>query len=262
MTCVRDSWDGRIHRADELAGDGGPAASLLTFYSGLLRAQRDLYDSFGTRLSGAFERDLSSVRAAALPLLRYVVEHGPDLLVGEARRLLEAGEPTIEQALRAYWAAPADHQFFAKAILQPYGQRLADAGIVPLDRSGARAGIRCPRCGGAPQVSILEAAPAESGDGGARQLLCADCLTPWPFSRVLCPSCGEADEGKIGYFQSSTYAHLRLDVCETCRRYLKSVDLSRLGLAVPIVDEVAGATLDLWARERGYEKIELNLAGL
>ena len=43
---------------------------------------------------------------------------------------------------------------------------------------------------------------------------------------------------------------------------MKSVDLSRLGLAVPLVDEVAGAPLDLWARERGYEKIELNLVGL
>ena len=32
--------------------------------------------------------------------------------------------------------------------------------------------------------------------------------------------------------------------------------------AVPLVDEVAGASLDLWAREHGYEKIELNLVGL
>ncbi len=34
-----------------------------------------------------------------------------------------------------------------------------------------------------------------------------------------------------------------------------------IGIAVP-VDEVAGASLDLWALERGYQKIELNLVGL
>jgi len=31
---------------------------------------------------------------------------------------------------------------------------------------------------------------------------------------------------------------------------------------VPIVDEVAGAPLDAWAREHVYEKIELNFVGL
>ena len=55
---------------------------------------------------------------------------------------------------------------------------------------------------------------------------------------------------------------LRVDACDTCRRYLKTIDLTRLGIAVPVVDEVAGAPLDLWALERGYEKIELNLVGL
>jgi formate dehydrogenase maturation protein FdhE len=35
-----------------------------------------------------------------------------------------------------------------------------------------------------------------------------------------------------------------------------------MDVAVPVVDEVAGASLDLWALERGYQKIELNLVGL
>jgi FdhE protein len=79
---------------------------------------------------------------------------------------------------------------------------------------------------------------------------------------VLCASCGEDDEGKLGFFQAAAHDHLRIEACDSCRRYLKSVDLTRLGVAVPIVDEVAGAPLDLWAREHDYEKIELNLVGL
>jgi len=58
------------------------------------------------------------------------------------------------------------------------------------------------------------------------------------------------------------YAALLRVACDTCGHYLKGVDLTRLGVAVPIVDEVAGAPLDAWAREHGYEKIELNLVGL
>jgi FdhE protein len=92
--------------------------------------------------------------------------------------------------------------------------------------------------------------------------LCATCLTTWPFRRVLCAYCGQEDEHKLGYFHSPQYDHLRVDACDTCRHYLKTIDLTRLGVAVPLVDEVAGAALDLWAREQGYEKIELNLVGL
>jgi formate dehydrogenase maturation protein FdhE len=40
------------------------------------------------------------------------------------------------------------------------------------------------------------------------------------------------------------------------------VDLTRIGFAIPLVDEVAAAALDVWSHEHGYIKIELNLAGL
>jgi formate dehydrogenase maturation protein FdhE len=35
-----------------------------------------------------------------------------------------------------------------------------------------------------------------------------------------------------------------------------------LGFAAPLIDEIAAAPLDLWAREHGYTKIELNLVGV
>ena len=55
---------------------------------------------------------------------------------------------------------------------------------------------------------------------------------------------------------------IRIEACDSCGHYLKGIDLTRLGLAVPLVDEVAAAPLDLWAREQGYTKVELNLVGL
>jgi formate dehydrogenase maturation protein FdhE len=52
-----------------------------------------------------------------------------------------------------------------------------------------------------------------------------------------------------------------VDVCDTCHTYLKSVDLTKTGLAVAVVDELATIPLDLWAREHGYEKLQMNLLG-
>jgi FdhE protein len=259
---MRESWDRRVGRAEQLTLENGPAAPLLEFYARLLRLQKQLYDSFTERPpSGRLDRDVPVVRDAASTLLHAVAESGPDQLVIEARRL-ESADSAIDDMLLTYWHAPSDRQFFAKAILQPYGQWLADAGAAPADRVLPGADNRCPRCGGTPQLSILEAAGGALDDGSSRQLLCAMCLTPWSFRRVLCPHCGEDDERKLGYFQSPAFEHLRVDACDSCRHYLKSVDLGRFGLAVPLVEEVAGAPLDLWAREHGYEKIEVNLVGL
>ena len=265
---MRETWERRIRRAEQLAADGQPTASLLAFYSRLLQQQRAVYDSLADRrLSGAIEEDAALIAAGAPSVLEEVAAHGPAPLVAEARALLAREAAAIRAMLVDYWLTRSDRRFFAKALLQPYAQRCAE-GAVNVSRlvggsgSASLSGERCPRCGGAPQLSVLEVAGGESSDGGSRTLLCATCLTSWPCRRVLCPACGEEDERRLGYFRSPILDHVRVDACETCRRYLKTVDRGRLGLAVPLVDEVAGAPLDVWAQEHGYAKIELNLVGL
>jgi FdhE protein len=266
---VIDSWGRRVARARELAQADGPSAALLSSYAELLTIQQASFDSFkkGGPPSGSLERDLPVVCEQLPPLLHAIAAKGPERLAKEAADLLDdlAGRAAglggaIERLLLAYWHTPSDQNFFGKAALQPYASWLAESKIDPIDRAMSRADNRCPFCSGRPQLSILAA--AGESDGGGRQLLCATCLTVWPFRRVVCVYCGEEDERKTGYFHTPAFDHLRLDACESCRHYLKTVDLTKLGLAVPLVDEVAGAPLDLWARERGYEKIELNLLGL
>ncbi len=260
-----ESWEKRIERAKQLSASNETARPVLTFYAELLQLQKNLADLVGSRqgwiASGSLDRDLPAFRSGVPAFLDAIVHTAPDPLVDDATKLIEGPDNAIDDLLRACWRTPSDRQFLAKAILQPYARGLADAGIAPSDRDLIRADNRCPFCGGMPQLSILQG-PGGSLDGGGRALLCATCLTVWPFRRVLCASCGEEDEHKLGYFRSPTYDHMRLDACDTCRRYLKSIDLTRLGTAVPIVDEVAGASLDLWALQHGYEKIELNLIGL
>jgi formate dehydrogenase maturation protein FdhE len=254
-------WDHRIRRAEQLAALDSPSAPLLTFYARLLGIQREGYQRVRSESpSGTLKNDLALLLPAWQSMVRAIIDVAPASIAAQAREISRAPDDMLADILLAYWHAPSDRQFFGKVLLQPYAQYLAETDGAIRDRQFTRAENSCPVCGGAPQVSSLE--PAGGSDGSARQLICATCLTGWPFRRVLCPGCGEDDERKLVYFHSPAYDHLRVEACETCRRFLIGVDRTRLGFAVPLVDELAGAPLHVWARERGYDKIELNLVGL
>jgi formate dehydrogenase accessory protein FdhE len=240
------------------------AKALLAFYGKLLRIQREVYEELRRRQgwlpSGRLEQDLPVLRAMVPKLLDVIEECGPAALSGEAQHLRRASEGELDLLLLTYWHEPSDLQFFAKAFLQPYAQWLAEAGV-RRERHLGGGENRCPFCGGQPQLTFRQAKEPAS-DGGGRNMLCATCLTVWPFRRVVCAHCGEERPAKLGFFHSPEYDHVRIEACDTCQHYIKSVDLMRFGLAVPLVDEVAAAPLDLWAGEHGYTKIELNQLGL
>jgi len=195
-----------------------------------------------------------------LPLLLQVVKStGPAPLVEQANELIEASPETLDDLLLDYWHTRSDKQFFAKALIQPYAWWVAESGA--LRPNSPRRENQCPFCSGKPQVSFLKVVEAGS-ESGNRNLFCATCLSSWEFRRVVCAYCGEEDPSKLSYFQTSEYEHVRIEACDSCKYYIKSVDLTRLGFADPLVDDVATAALDLWALEKGYTKIELNLIGL
>lgn len=265
MIATLNSWDALVRRVENLASDSPATKEILTFYGELLKTQRDIEGWLRSRRdwlpSGCLSEDLPVLRDCLPMLLQKVATHGPAPLAQEAQGLLTASIEVIDETLLTYWHLPSDTQFFAKAFLQPYARWLADSGGKPIDKSFIPQEHRCPFCGGMPQVSFLQITEAQS-ESGNRQLICAACLTNWAFRRVVCAYCGEERPFKLGYFHTKEYDHVRVEACDTCRHYIKGVDLTRFGLAVPLVDEVASAALDVWAQEHGYTKIELNLIGL
>ena len=82
------------------------------------------------------------------------------------------------------------------------------------------------------------------------------------FPRSVCPACGTSGDEGLQFHVHDALPHVRVESCRTCRRYLKSVDLRVLGLAMPLVDDLATVELDLWAAEQGLEKIAPNVLGL
>ena len=262
---MKESWDTLINRAKELASEQTESAEMLTFYSKLLSAQKEIYEQLRSREdwlpSGDLAEDLGVIRPTLPSLLEVARTGGPALLAEESHRLARASETEIAQILLEYWRAPSDLHFFAKALLQPYARWLAETHATPIDRALERSEDRCPFCAGKPQLALLYA-QEPSSDAGTRSLLCSTCFTVWPFKRVLCANCGEERPARLPYFHTPEYDHARIEACDSCQHYIKAIDLTRFGLAAPLVDEVAAAPLDLWARARGWKKIELNLVAL
>ena len=258
-------WHKQIERADALAAKASGSKELLTFYAQLLRAQAEIYEALRGRKdwlpAGDLESDLPVIQSLIGGLLESVARHGPTLLAEEARALLVAEPDAMSRELLDHWRSPSDTQFFAKAILQPYAHWLAETGTRPRGRELAGGERRCPFCGGNPQVSFLQSKETNA-ESGNRDLVCASCLCSWEFRRIVCANCGEERPAKLGYFHSPEFDHVRIEACDSCKHYLKAIDLTRFGRAVPLVDEIYAAPLDLWAREHGYKKIELNLVGL
>lgn len=267
---VENQWRRRIDRARELADRDGFAAEVLRFYAAIARIQEELYLENGEyearreSVSEAhpFERPLDAEIMRGFRSFLSIVENTGTPKLSEAARDLGKRDP-IEHfdLLKAFWegdftATVSDtDDFFARAFLQPYGVCLRER--FNLQWKGPTAYV-CPFCKRKPGIGVLR----PLGDGGQRSLVCSFCLGEWEFRRILCPGCGEMDPAKLPVYAAEEMPHVRVEACDSCKCYIKTVDLTKSALGEPIVDELASVPLDLWARARGYSKLQLNLLQL
>jgi FdhE protein len=257
----RSSWDARVARARQLAESSSSAKEVLGFYARILEFQHGVYSRYRkNRLiqNARTLRECIDLEQAAtdLPALFALVRcYGPPKLAEQAARLSCETRSNIV----GDWLNPNSHTdspvgFFSRVVLEPQAEYLAENWpSIPAQL----AGNRCPHCEVLPQMAVLR----PEGNGGKRMLLCSLCHSEWEFRRVFCPSCGEENHEKLPRFSAEGVKAVCVEACDSCGNYLKSVDLTTDGLAVPEVDEVATAPLDLWAVERGYHKIQVNLMG-
>lgn len=145
-------------------------------------------------------------------------------------------------------------KFLARAFLQPCAEFLVSAQLPPVLPVTV---CRCPRCNSLPVLGILR----PEGDGGKRFLQCSFCSQEWEFRRILCAHCGEEQEQKLPVYVAEQFPHVRVECCESCKYFLRTIDLTKDGNAVPIVDDLAAIPLSLWALENGYARIQTNLLG-
>ncbi len=262
----KETYPHRLDRCQQLAARDRWADEVLGFYAAVLRFQQEVYESgkshgsVGRPSAANFREAIDfAVAAAHIPrLLAIVQQSGPRKLAAESVSWGTLDDAALRARLTR-WLAAGDAEspgeaFIARAVLEPLAERLAQ-GSTPA--TNAVAGNKCHYCESDPQMAVIR----QEGDGGKRMLLCSLCHTEWEFRRILCPACGEENHEKLPRYTADGIAAVRVEACDSCKVYLKSVDLTVDGHAVPLVDEVATAPLDLWASEHGYHKLLPNVMG-
>lgn len=231
-------------RALLLAQEHPGSAELLQFAAGLLKAQASVRAA-----------ELAAVAPAARPVLEFCAQKGPRELAADAREALVGG---FDQRIRAYWDT-GEFDYLARAALAPYVRLLRETGRSPeRGLSGP-----CVFCGGGAWIASRRIPPGPgTGEGAMRILHCALCAFSWQVGRIRCPACGEEDPEKLPSFTAPQHAGVRVEACESCKTYVKSVDLTVDARRVPEIDELVALSLDLWAVEQGYQRLEPGLAGL
>jgi FdhE protein len=93
-------------------------------------------------------------------------------------------------------------------------------------------------------------------DEGERFLLCSSCGFQWRFIRLKCPFCGNEDHEKLRHFHIEAEGKgYRVDVCEECKKYIKTIDIRELNMEViPLVEDMGTLHLDIIAQNEGYKR--------
>lgn len=261
----------RMKRADHLAAEYAFAAEALNFFNTITEFQAEVYSALKEAAVRKTAGSITELRQGDLKgellsrfsgFLSTIEKISPQPLAKSAQRIREQSAERWRSLFASCWqngeragSADPSEVGLGRMFLQPFAEYLADQHEAS---PHAIPPANCPFCSEKPLVGVLR----PEGDGGKRSLICSMCATEWPCGRILCVACGEHDVHKLAVFSTEQFGHVRIEACDTCQRYIKTVDLTKTGHAVPVVDELATVPLNLWATDHGYTKLQSNLLGL
>lgn len=106
----------------------------------------------------------------------------------------------------------------------------------------------CPICGSPPALSLFE-------EDGKRFFCCSFCWHKWRTRRIFCYNCENTDHETLHYYTFEGSEGYRVDVCDKCKKYIKTIDCRVLGRFVyPPLEYISTQHLDLGIREKGFKE--------
>jgi len=114
---------------------------------------------------------------------------------------------------------------------------------------------RCPVCNAAPSLSFLR---QEEG----KVLSCSYCSSRGTWHRIGCPHCQNRDARELEIIEVEQEKGFRIDLCNECKSYLKTMDEGLLSEYTPELLDIISLPLDILAQDRGYKRRSPNPIGM
>jgi FdhE protein len=168
----------------------------------------------------------------------------------ELERLLPGGgrDQAIELAAADLGLDAGVLAFLARSSTRPSIEAGRDLLAGELE-AAPRGGLACPVCGSPPELSLLK------GEHGLRHCLCSHCGFVWGVDRVSCAACGNKAPVFLQYLHVEGEGAHRVDLCDRCHRFIKTIDCRSLEEPDPCLEDLATLHLDVVAAEKGYTRV-------
>ena len=241
-----------------VAGDAGPIATSPALTRGAIQWDRALLASLFEDVRALVVR--SGNQTAGLAGLQEAAEEDAGLLEELAEVSAFGDEQSLLELSNRVGTAADVLLFVGRVLAAPF---IAEAAhrrrkvVAPVAASRESSG-HCPVCGSPPALARLRQ------DDRKRILCCLLCEETWAFARVECPFCGNDDQGTMGLVTVTGVEAWWIEVCDKCKRYIKTVDeskLSEIDDVLPVVEDTATLYLDLIAQREGYARYVVDVVG-
>jgi len=193
---------------------------------------------------------------ASAGIIESEINSDPELPKVSFERYLQADDHFFRAFGEKMPESPRTLNFLAQTAITPSVAGIAVKVSLVLPQNHTWQFGHCPVCGSLPFISSLQ------GKAGARHLHCSFCHTDFRFLRMACPFCNEKKEACFEYFTVKEQPGFRVDVCKTCNMYTKTIDFREMDKKhLPIFDDLESLTLDIMARNEGYNRPTLSAWG-
>lgn len=169
--------------------------------------------------------------------------------------LLEEDDSVFENAMKKHDIKKDDLAFIIYNSIKPSLSICAQQLSAYLEKDKPWTKGYCPVCGSPPALSMFE------GEGGERFLICGFCGHKWSSRRIYCPFCENTDTKTLNYLYIEEEKEYRIDLCEKCNKYIKTIDTRKADRIIyPSFEQVATLHLDIKAKEKEFKSsLDLSL---
>ena len=184
--------------------------------------------------------------ALEIPKIEHVIEH--DQLKLEKVLIRHYDDKWLAKATEKWKLDMGILSFLVKASVRPSLEAQMEQlkRIIDLETWLKR---NCPICGSLPYIAELR------DEGGKKYFRCSFCGCQWRWERLACPYCQNRTIDALHYFYSEEEEAYRVDLCDHCKGYIKTVDSRKLDYEPDLdLEDVITIHLDLLAIEKGYKR--------